>query len=396
MTLTPATAEITGLVSAMNHVAALTKTYEQHATTGDTFVATLAGREVSGQAVAAAQRAREAERLAAGHWAACHQALTQQLTVKDAYTATPGAGSKQFLIADTGTGSPATHRPGSDDVSHQQPDTRPHITATDPATPPGHAGGEDSPTGPPGGAMTAEEKAVLEAWAQLRMIDDSPEALRIRAEADAIRRRHRPAPEANPYTGTIKVDDLGLDPEETLTEAAQHLRWTADMFDDNIRTGQGTQDADAALFWHAAADAVDAAAAAEPPASRAPWPGMDEASLQRWRHDQMIQAQAQELYGDEDTEEAAQLQREAAAIERRRRLAHRAAIKAGVTPCIANRSRSTPCVHPDGDHHEGLCFSADGDAWPRHTSWWAPETWDNQHETTRRPVVDASQTEASV
>ena len=226
--------------------------------------------------------------------------------------------------------------------------------------------------------MTAAEEAVLQAWSQIRVIDTSPETMRLRAEAEEIRRRHRPAPENNPYTGTIKVDDLGLDPEETLTEAAQHLRWTADMFDDNIRTGQGTQDADAALFWHAAADAVDAAAAAEPPASRAPWPGMDEESLQQWRHDEMILAQAQELYGDEDTDEAAQLQREAAAIERRRKLAYRAAVKAGVTPCVANRSKHTPCVDPDGDHHEGLCFAANGEAWPRHTSWWAPETWDNQ------------------
>jgi hypothetical protein len=267
--------------------------------------------------------------------------------------------------------------------------------AVTPSPAAGHTGqdtpmtSEQTPVPPaPGTArqpMTDAEKAVLQAWSRIKVIDTSPETMRLRAEAEEIRRRHRPAPETNRYTGTIKVDDLGLDPEETLAEAAQHLRWTADMYDDRVRASTRPRhaDADAALFWHAAADAVDAAAAAEPPASRAPWPGMDDESLQRWRHDEMILAQAQQLYGDEDTEEAAQLQREAAAIERRRKLAHRAAIKAGVTPCVASRGKHWPCVHPDGDHHEGLCFAADGESWPRHTSWWAPETWDNQHETTR-------------
>jgi hypothetical protein len=244
---------------------------------------------------------------------------------------------------------------------------------------------KQTPAPPPGAArqpMTAAEEAVLAAWSQITMADTSPEAMRLRAEAEEIRRRHRPAPEANPYTGTIKLDQLNLNPEETLTEEAQHLRWTAELYDDKVRAGE-LRAADDALWWHAAADAVDAAAAAEPPASRAPWPGMDDDSLHRWRHDEMALAQAQELYGDEGTDEAAQLQREADAIERRRKLAHRAAVRAGVTPCVASASRSTPCVHPDGDHHEGLCFAANGGSWPRHTSWAAPETWNNQHETAR-------------
>lgn len=131
------------------------------------------------------------------------------------------------------------------------------------------------------------------------------------------------------------------------------------------------------LFWHAAADAVEAAAAAaEPPASRAPGPGTDQVELDRWRHDEMVLVQAQELYGDEGTEEAAQLQRDADGVIRRRRLAHRAAVKAGITPCVASRGRDVPCVHPGGNHHEGLCFAADGTSWPRHTSWAAPETWE--------------------
>lgn len=94
------TGEATGLVSAMNHAEALRKTYENYAAMGDTFVASLANGEVSGEAVNAAQRAREAEQLAAAEWAACHHALAEQLAVKEAYNATPDAGSKQFVTSE--------------------------------------------------------------------------------------------------------------------------------------------------------------------------------------------------------------------------------------------------------------------------------------------------------
>ena len=133
----PTSAEVTGLVSAMNHAAAMTQTYENYAAMGDTFVAGLAGGEVSGEAVAAAHRAREAEQLAADHWSACHHALAEQLTVTEAYTATPGAGSKRFVTGDTGsgTGSPATPSSHSDDVRTAMtasPDTpAPAATTTD-------------------------------------------------------------------------------------------------------------------------------------------------------------------------------------------------------------------------------------------------------------------------
>ena len=99
-TMTATTGEATGLVSAMNHAEALRKTYENYAAMGDTFVASLAAGEVSGEAVAAAQRAREAEQLAAAEWAACHTALAQQLHVKEAYNAAPDAGSKQFVTSE--------------------------------------------------------------------------------------------------------------------------------------------------------------------------------------------------------------------------------------------------------------------------------------------------------
>jgi hypothetical protein len=220
----------------------------------------------------------------------------------------------------------------------------------------------------------AEEDAVLQAWSKLKVIDTSPQALRIRAEAEQIRRRRQPAAADNPYTGKVTLDELDPDPELPLADVAQGYRWMAQSFDDKARAGN-QRAADDAFFWHAAADVAEAAAAAEPPASRAPGPDTDDASLQLWRRDEMVLAQAQELYGDEDTPEAAQLQRDAAGVERRRRLAHRTAVAAGVTPCVASQSRSVPCVHPDGDHHAGLCFAADGGSWPRHTSWAAPETW---------------------
>ena len=348
--------EVTGLGSAREYAAGMVQAFTRAATGTQTFAAGLGGHGVDGPAVTAVARAQELTSAAAAAWEQASGALDQQTVVQEAYAVTPEAGDKQFLTDGTnGPGGPAdTTAPGVGD-------------------PPGVAALTGAAC--PSSEQVAAEDAVLEAWSKLRVVDTSEEALRIRAEADAIRLRRRPAPESNPYTGTIKLDDLNLNPDETLTEEAQHLRWTAEMFDSNVRRGD-RRAADDALFWHAAADAVEAAAAVEPPASRAPGPGTDQAEFDRWRRDEMVLARAQDLYGDEGTEEAAQLQRDADAIIRRRRLAHRAAVKAGVTPCVASRGRDVPCVHPDGDHHEGLCFAADGTSWPRHTSWAAPETWE--------------------
>jgi hypothetical protein len=119
-------------------------------------------------------------------------------------------------------------------------------------------------------ATTAEEDAVLQAWSKLKVVDTSPQALRIRAEAEQIRRRCQPAPADNPYTGKVTLDELYPDPELPLTDVSQGYRRTAQRFDDKVRAGDRSA-ANEALFWHAAADVAEAAAA-ETPASRAPGP----------------------------------------------------------------------------------------------------------------------------
>lgn len=332
--------EITGLASARAYAAGMREAFSSAACGAEAFAARLDGHGVHGPAVAAVGRAQELTLQAGAAWAQASGALDRQTVVTEAYAVAPEAGSKRFLTETGGAGGAVpTNRPPAD-----------------PAASAGRTAGEQA------------EDAVLDAHGRLKVADTSAEAQRIRAEAEAIRRRRQPAPTDNPYTGRVHVDDLDLDPEEPLAEVAQVFRWTAQMYDDKTRTGD-ERAVDDALFWHAAADAVEAAAAAEPPASRAPGPDHDEAGLRRWRADELVLAQAQELYGDEDTPEAARLQRDADAVIRRRRQAHRAAIAAGTTPCPASWARDVPCVHPDGDRHAGLCFAADGGSWPRHASW---------------------------
>lgn len=97
---TDASGEATGLASAMQYAAELQHAYEAHAVSGDTFVASLANGQVSGDAVAAAQQAREYEQMAAAAWGQCHEALADQIKVKEAYDATPGAGSREFVTSE--------------------------------------------------------------------------------------------------------------------------------------------------------------------------------------------------------------------------------------------------------------------------------------------------------
>jgi hypothetical protein len=100
MSDTQVTGEATGLFSAMHHAEAMNAAYEAYAASGDMFVASLQNGDVSGEAVAAALQAREHEQEAAASWQRCHEALAQQTVVRDAYVATPGAGSREFVTAE--------------------------------------------------------------------------------------------------------------------------------------------------------------------------------------------------------------------------------------------------------------------------------------------------------
>jgi hypothetical protein len=101
----------------------------------------------------------------------------------------------------------------------------------------------------------------------------------------------------------------------------------------------------------------------------------DQAGLLARRADDVVLYQAAALAEFDTSAEAEQLRAAAEQVAERRRGAHAAAVAAGITPCPAWWSASTPCLHPLGDGHPGLCFSAaEGGGWARTTSWFAPET----------------------
>jgi hypothetical protein len=90
--------EAPGLVHAIGFAEAMKTTYKNFSATGDTFEASLAQGDVSGEAAAAAARAREFERMAAEAWGQCATALKKQLSGKEFYNANPGAGTREFLV----------------------------------------------------------------------------------------------------------------------------------------------------------------------------------------------------------------------------------------------------------------------------------------------------------
>lgn len=131
---------------------------------------------------------------------------------------------------------------------------------------------------------TPEELATLEKWKNLKVIDDSPEAERIRADEEKIRQQHRPDPDGNPYTGKVRAEEITDEDERTnpqaLRERANGERMLGEMQQDLNRETPGASHRDAALFHHAMADELERradelenppAAASEPePASTYP------------------------------------------------------------------------------------------------------------------------------
>ena len=114
----------------------------------------------------------------------------------------------------------------------------------------------------------------------------------------------------------------------------------------------------------------------------------DEAFAAQRHQEALILDRAAELDEDDDSSWAQQVLTEAEQIIERRRRAYADAIAAGVTPCPAAWSRTVPCVHPGGDRHTGLCFSAvDGGEWPRSTSWFTPEAGQDAATTHPRPAA---------
>jgi hypothetical protein len=92
--------EITGLSSALNYTSAMAATMAEGAAGVETSIASLKAGEVSGPGVERLAAAQELLAQAQAEFDAAHAAFQQQLNVKEAYEATPGAGNKQFVTSE--------------------------------------------------------------------------------------------------------------------------------------------------------------------------------------------------------------------------------------------------------------------------------------------------------
>lgn len=96
----PPSGEVTGLASAKAYAAQMAAAYSGAASSVETFTSSLQDSGVSGEALTAAAQAQEAQEMAAAAWQRALAALSQQDTVAEAYSATPGAGSREFVTSE--------------------------------------------------------------------------------------------------------------------------------------------------------------------------------------------------------------------------------------------------------------------------------------------------------
>lgn len=92
--------EVTGLGSALAHAQEMRRAHEESIAGAEQYLAGLEAGGVSGEAVAAVRQAMEAQQQAAAAWATAEQALSRQVTVREAYAANPGAGTREFVTSD--------------------------------------------------------------------------------------------------------------------------------------------------------------------------------------------------------------------------------------------------------------------------------------------------------
>lgn len=93
-------AEVTGLGSAIAYAGGQAESAQQAVTSWEQFISSLNHGEVSGEAVAAAQRAMEAQQMAAQAAQAAHDTLSSHTQVTEAYQSTDGAGSREFVTTE--------------------------------------------------------------------------------------------------------------------------------------------------------------------------------------------------------------------------------------------------------------------------------------------------------
>ncbi|MEN3308828.1 MAG: hypothetical protein V7603_5030 [Micromonosporaceae bacterium] len=92
--------EVTGLVTAQQYAAEMSSAMGDQISATEQFVASLTGAGVTGEAIAAAQRAQELSAQASAAWQTANSALHQQDVVKEAYSTVPDAGEKGFVTAE--------------------------------------------------------------------------------------------------------------------------------------------------------------------------------------------------------------------------------------------------------------------------------------------------------
>ncbi|GGM22514.1 hypothetical protein ACFFX1_11090 [Dactylosporangium sucinum] len=90
--------EVTGLGSARQFAAGMSAAFAGQSEHTGEFVELLRARGVDGAVVTAAEDAQRASDTAAAAWALADQALTAHKQVGEAYAASPGAGSKEFIV----------------------------------------------------------------------------------------------------------------------------------------------------------------------------------------------------------------------------------------------------------------------------------------------------------
>ena len=99
-TTTAQSGEITGLESAKAYAGSMAAAYAATDSSVEEFTSSLEGFGVSGEAIAAAAQAAEAQQVAQAAWEQAHAALSAQDVVKEAYESTPGAGSREFVTSE--------------------------------------------------------------------------------------------------------------------------------------------------------------------------------------------------------------------------------------------------------------------------------------------------------
>jgi hypothetical protein len=98
--MTDAPSEVSGLSSAQNYAAQMSARMSDQVPRTESFVASLTGADVSGEAVDAAVRAQELSAACSQAWAEANEALQRQNVVKEAYQSTPEAGNKEFVTSE--------------------------------------------------------------------------------------------------------------------------------------------------------------------------------------------------------------------------------------------------------------------------------------------------------